>query len=131
MSELQEMQAVLRQLLVQVGELSATVKIMTDTWRTQEATASAGRKEVYQKLESVKEKVTSLESRVDGLSKEVAIIAPSVQAFDNARQQAAGAQKLGKIIWGLIGAGGFSVGSAITWVVANWVSVAPKLPPAH
>jgi uncharacterized protein YlxW (UPF0749 family) len=118
-------QAVLRDVCSQVAALTATVKLMTDTWRLQEAGASAGRKEVYQKLEAVKDQVTSLENEVGGLSKEVAVIAPSVKAFDNAVQQAKGAKTLGKIIWGLIGLSGMGIG----WVLANWISITPKIPP--
>ncbi|NUU41365.1 hypothetical protein [Tardiphaga robiniae] len=102
---------------------------MTDTWRGQEASASAGRREVYQKLEAVKAEVTGLQNQVGGLSKEVAVLAPSVKAFDNARQQAKGAQTLGKIIWAAIGIGGVGLGSLLTWALANWISITPKFPP--
>lgn len=122
-------QAAIRDLCSQVGELTGTVKLMTDTWRGQEASASAGRREVYQKLEAVKAEVTGLQNQVGGLSKEVAVLAPSVKAFDNARQQAKGAQTLGKIIWAAIGIGGVGLGSLLTWALANWISITPKFPP--
>lgn len=119
-------QNALREMSKEIGGLSATMKTMLDTWRAQEASASAGRREVYQKLEAVKERVTSLDTRVGTLSKEVSDIAPSVQAFEDARQQAVGAQKLGKIIWAILFSAGGAIGGAATWALANWVNITPK-----
>lgn len=127
-------QIALRDLSGKVGALDATVKTLLEIWKNQETSASMGRRVLHEKLEVVSKEVSTLNGKVERLDdkvetviSDVAVLAPSVKAFDNARQQAKGAQTLGKIIWGLIGLGGLGAG----WVLANWISITPKFPPPH
>ena len=77
------------------------------------------------KFDNLSDKVSGLASKVDIAILDITEIKPSVEAFDNAKQRALGAQTLGKIIWGLLGFGGLAMG----WVLANWITISPKIPP--
>jgi hypothetical protein len=117
-------QAALREMSHQIGGLEATVKTLVSTWQSQEATASAGRTNVHTKLEAIGEKVTVLTGRVDEAIKDITEIKPSVEAFENAKTQAIGAQKLGKLIWLLLTFAGGGIG----WAIANWITITPRPP---
>lgn len=118
-------EAALREMSRTIGGLQATITTLVSTWQSQEAQASQGRRDLHQKFDNLRDDVHEIGSQVSGALKDIAEIKPSVQAFENAKQQAKGAQTLGKIIWAILGFGGVGLG----WVLANWISISPKLPP--
>lgn len=118
-------EAALREMSRTLGGVESTVKSLVSTWQSQEASASQGRRDLHQKFEALADKVSGLSAKVDTAIKDITEIKPSVQAFEDAKQQAKGAQTLGKIIWAILGFGGMGIG----WVLANWISITPKIPP--
>lgn len=116
----------LREMSRSIGGLESTVKLMVSTWQSQEASASHGRRELHVKFDALAEKVSGLAAKVDTVIKDVTEIKPSVDAFEDAKSQAEGAQKLGKWIWAMLGLGGTALG----WALANWITIGAK-PPLH
>ena len=123
-------QAALREMSHMIGGLESTVKSLVATWQSQEANASLGRRDLHQKFDAMRDDFYKLTHQVTGALKDIAEIKPSVDAFENARQQAKGAQRLGKWIWGGLTFGGLGGGSILGWMLANWVNLGPK-PPLH
>jgi hypothetical protein len=119
-------QAALREMSRSIGGLESTVKTLVLTWQSQEASASQGRRDLHAKFDGLAEKVSGLTSKVDTAIKDIIEIKPSVDAFESAKEQARGAQKLGKWIWGLL----TLTGGGIGWMLANWITIGPK-PPLH
>lgn len=119
-------EAALREMSRTIGGLESTVKTLVSTWQSQEATASQGRRDLHQKFEALAEKVGAMAAKVDTAIKDITEIRPSVEAFENAKAQAIGAQKLGKWIWAALPFAGGGIG----WAIANWITIAPK-PPLH
>ena len=119
-------EAALREMSRSIGGLESTVKSLVTTWQAQEANASQGRRDLHQKFDSISEKVTGLSATVAAAVKDITDIKPSVQAFNDAKQQAKGAQMLGKVIWSIL----FLTGGGLGWVIANWITISPK-PPLH
>jgi hypothetical protein len=116
----------LREMIRSIGGLESTVKSLQQTWQSQEASASQGRRDLHQKFDAMRSEVHALTAKVDGALRELAEIKPSVHAFENAKAQAQGAQTLGKWIWG----GLLFAGGGIGWALANWITITPK-PPLH
>jgi uncharacterized protein YoxC len=119
-------QAALREMSRTIGGLESTVKTLVTTWQSQDASASQGRRDLHQKFDAVRQEVSGLAAQVATVVKDIADIKPSVEAFENAKQQAQGAQKLGKWIWGGLVVSGGGLG----WMLANWITIGPK-PPLH
>lgn len=118
-------EAALREMSRSIGGLESTVKSLVSTWQTQETSASQGRRDLHIKFDALSEKVSGMSAKVDTAIRDITDIKPSVEAFEDAKSQAVGAQKLGKWIWaGLLGSGG-----VIGWALANWITIGPKLPP--
>jgi outer membrane murein-binding lipoprotein Lpp len=113
----------LREMSRSIGGLESTVKLMVSTWQQQEASASQGRRDLHSKFDTLAEKVSGLGSKVDTAVKDINEIKPSVQAFETAKEQARGAQKLGKWIWAVLTLSGGAIG----WMLANWITIGPKL----
>ncbi len=124
------MQAALREMAEKIGGLQATVATMVSTWQSQEANASQGRRDLHHKFDALRSEMHALAGQVAGALKDLAEIKPSVDAFETARDQAIGAQKLGKGIWAILVFLGLGTGSGVTWILANWISIGPK-PPLH
>lgn len=118
-------EAALREMSRTIGGLESTVKSMLQTWQSQEAAASQGRRDLHMKFDNLSDKVTGLASKVDIAILDITAIKPSVEAFDNAKQRAMGAQTLGRWIWGLL----LLMGGSFGWVLANWITISPKIPP--
>src|SRR4051812_43413979 len=119
-------EAALRDMSRSIGGLESTVKTLVSTWQSQEAAASQGRRDLHQKVETMRDDVQKLGARVEVALKDIADIKPSVEAFENAKLQVRGAQTLGKFIWGGLAFAGGGIG----WMLANWITVTPK-PPLH
>ena len=118
-------EAALREMSRSIGGLESTVKNLVSTWQSQEAQASQGRRDLHHKFDALRTDVHSMGAQVAGALKDIADIKPSVEAFEDAKQQAKGAQTLGKWIWG----GLVFIGGGIGWILANWITITPKLPP--
>jgi outer membrane murein-binding lipoprotein Lpp len=125
-----ETEAALREMSRSIGGLESTVKSLVSTWQSQETNASQGRRDLHTKFDALSEKVTGLTAKVDTAIRDITLIKPSVQAFENAKEQAIGAQRLGKGIWAALLFLGGGSGAGLTWVIANWVTIGPK-PPLH
>lgn len=119
-------EAALREMSRSIGGLESTVKTLVSTWQAQEASATQGRRDLHQKFDAISEKVTNLANKLDTAIKDITEIKPSVAAFEDAKEQAKGAQKLGKGIWGAL----LFSGGLIGWMIANWITITPK-PPIH
>lgn len=109
--------------------LNDTVKQMVSMWGNQEKDASAGRRVLHDKMESLKETVTEMGARVASVEKTLVEIKPAVVEFENQREQQKGAMKLGKLIWTAMLAASGTMGGAIGWGAAHLFGGAP--PPGH
>lgn len=114
----------IHQISSELGGLKKAVEIMTDLWKTQEASASAGRKTLHDKFEMFKDEmglqVAGLSLRVDRLTDQVTKIEPSVSAFNNEKLRDEGARRVGRRWWYWIltaaGFGGWGIHEIITWI---------------
>ena len=106
-----------------IGDLEATVRNMTATWTQQESNASAGRRVLHEKMDSIKKDVAELKGRVDNVASALAEIEPAVKEFKIQRERAIGARNFGRWIWGgmLTAAGGAG------WAINEWL----HLPRSH
>ncbi|SDC06007.1 hypothetical protein SAMN05216337_1001152 [Bradyrhizobium brasilense] len=131
-----DVQGALREMAEKIGALSSSVSSLTSTWQQQEAKASDGRRDLHNKVDAlrseVSNKVAGLEKQVTELGAKVATaiddiadMKPSVEAFNDVKQQAAGARWLGKLLWG---AAVFASGGVV-WIITNIVDIHFKTPP--
>jgi hypothetical protein len=92
----------IHQISSELGALRAAVELMTDLWKTQEASATAGRKALHDKFENFKDavglQIAGLSLRVDRLTDQVTVIQPSVKGFNDDKLRAEGAKHLGKLL---------------------------------
>lgn len=89
----------IHQVSAEIGGLKAAVEMMTTTWQAQEKSATDGRRALHDKFESLSKDVIRLTAEVENVSKELAVIKPSIDAFKTARDRQDGAQRMGKMIW--------------------------------
>ncbi|WP_439392311.1 hypothetical protein ACRQ5Q_22200 [Bradyrhizobium sp. PMVTL-01] len=76
-----------------IGELTSKVATLMQTWEHNDREATEGRRRLYQKVEDMNARVGELAGRVDSMGKEVAAMKPSVDTFDEQRQQSIGSEK--------------------------------------
>jgi uncharacterized protein YoxC len=119
-------EAALRDMNRSIGGLESTVKNLMTMWQQQEQAATQGRRDLHQKFDVVVKDVSGLTVKLDAAVKDISEIKPSVRAFENAKEQAKGAQTLGRWIWGLL----VFIGGCAGWAISSWISIAPK-PPLH
>ena len=95
------------QISMKLGQLSQAVEFMTDMWKRQEESASAGRKALHDKLEHFKDEVgvqiSGLSLRVDRLvdgmkdiDDTMAKVEPAVKKYEDEKLREEGAKKFGK-----------------------------------
>lgn len=100
---------------MKLGQLSQAVSMMTDLWKSQEVSATAGRKALHQKFESLQQSVgaqlASLDLRVDRVVDTMSKIEPAVKKYEDEKLREEGAKRLGK---GLIAAFTATAG-AVGW----------------
>jgi hypothetical protein len=89
-----------------------------------------GRRDLHQKFDALAEKVSGLAAKLDTAIKDITEIKPSVEAFEKARAQAIGTQKVGKWIWAGLTFSGLGSGGVLGWMLASWITIGPK-PPMH
>lgn len=113
----------LHQISSEIGGLKRSVELMTDLWKTQEASASAGRRALHDKFDQFRQEVgidiSALSLRVDRLTDKVTSIEPSVKAFEKEELRQEGAKRLGARLWGamVLAAGlvGWGIHEFIGW----------------
>lgn len=99
-----DIQSALREMAGQIGALGATVKSLESTWRSQEAAATEGRRELHRKFEAMSDKVSTVSGRVEEILKDILTMKPIVDEVEMAKQRAIGASMLGKAMWAVGGA---------------------------
>jgi hypothetical protein len=104
-----------------LGSLEASVTNLTRTWAEQERNASEGRRALHQKMDDIKDDVSSLTGRVDGMTKEMAEISPAVNEFRQQRERQIGAMKFGRWIWGVM----LTAAGLMGWAINEWLHL-PK-----
>jgi hypothetical protein len=114
------------QISMKLGQLSQAVEFMTDMWKRQEESASAGRKALHEKFEHFRDdmgvQVAGLSLRVDRMVDTMTKIEPAVKKYEDEKLRQEGAMKLGKLIWGGVLAAAGMMGGAITWGLQHWLS---------
>lgn len=96
-----------------LGGLQSEIRTLTQQWSEREAAAVTDRHELRDKFDQMRGDFTSVEARVENLSKDVAEIKPDIQLFRTIRDQQIGAQRFGWKLWGaLVAAAG-----AFGWIV--------------
>lgn len=108
-----------------IGRLDATVENLTRNWQEQDNKATQGRRLLYERFESLKDKVADIGARVDQLATDITGLKPSVRSFEDGQQRRAGARTLLGFMWGGILAGGGAIG----WVVHEIFG--GSVPPHH
>lgn len=112
------------QISAELGALKKAVELMTEMWKTQEASASAGRRALHDKFELIKDEVglqvAGLSLRVDRLTDKVALIEPSVTSFKEEKLRDEGAKRLGVKLYAALVAGasllGWGAHELVGWI---------------
>jgi len=96
-----------------LGDLEGTVRAMAEQWRRQEEIATAGRRGVYDRIDSLSLQVTTLQSAATAVQQDVAEIKkdmdekvmPAIDAYSLDKARRLGWMDSGRLIWaGVIGA---------------------------
>lgn len=109
------------QISMKLGQLSNAVEFMTDMWKRQEESASAGRKVLHDKFEHFRDEVglqiSGLSLRVDrlvngmeDLEKTMAKVEPAVKKYEAEQFREEGAKKLGNVLIGGLTAAAGAIG---------------------
>lgn len=107
----------LHEVSTEIGGLKASVDILTKVWTQQEAAASAGRKALHEKFESLQQSVgaqlSSLNLRVDRVVDTMSKIEPAVRKYEDEKLREEGAKRLGKALIAALTAIAGGIGYAI------------------
>lgn len=114
----------LHQISAEIGGLKRSVDLMTDLWKTQDASATAGRQRLHEKFDAFRDAVgidiSALSLRVDRLTDKVTAVEPSVSAFKEEKLRQEGAQRFGAKIYAamVLAAGviGWGAHELIVWL---------------
>ena len=91
------------QISMKLGQLSQAVEMMSDQWRRQEESATAGRKSLHDKFEAFRQEtgiqIAGLGLRVDRMVDTMTEVEPAVRAFQDEKLRNEGAKKLGARLW--------------------------------
>ncbi|MBR0871215.1 DUF1515 domain-containing protein [Bradyrhizobium tropiciagri] len=123
-------QSALREMARVIGGLESTVKSLEATWRTQEQSASSGRRELHQKVEALRSEVSA---KVDGMRgeltvmggqlstaiKEIAEMKPTVDAVENVQVQATGVRNAGRWLYWIA----VLLSGGVGWIITNFVDI--------
>lgn len=112
------------QISAEIGALKKAVELMTEMWKAQEASASAGRRALHDKFELIKDEVglqvAGLSLRVDRLTDKVSLIEPSVNSFKEEKLRDEGAKRLGVKLYAALVAGasllGWGAHELVGWI---------------
>jgi hypothetical protein len=109
------------QITLMVGGLKQAVETMTEMWKSQEQTASAGRKALHDKFEMFSQQtgiaIASLNLRLDRLTDTMQKIEPAVKKYEDEKLRQEGAKGLGKLLIGGMG----MVAGAIGWGLHEFI----------
>jgi hypothetical protein len=83
-----------------LGMMQGTVQAMSEQWREQERTATAGRRAVHDKLEELGKAQGVTSTKLGHLTDEFAEIKPAVKRFEAQRQRSEGGRSMVKLLWG-------------------------------
>lgn len=124
----------------ELGALREAVDSLIRTWSEQDRKATDGRREVYHKLEELrnegnrkfeelKDEVRETSSEVKTLARDFLEMKPIVRGFEIARHRSAGARWVLRGLWGALATGV----AAIAYVLHDWAGVIMGLlwPPKH
>lgn len=112
-------QAALLTMAKSLGGLESTVAGLVSQWRSQDEKASQGRRDLHQKIDAMRTEMQELDGLLKEAIKDIAEMKPTVEAVENAKQQAVGAGKASVWLWRLAM---FASGGA-AWVIANYLKV--------
>jgi uncharacterized protein YoxC len=126
----EDVQGALREMARTIGGLESTVKGMVQTWQSQEASASQGRRDLHQKVDSLRQEfhdhqtdLHDMGAQIAGALKDIAEMRPTIEQVRNAKEQAAGVVIAGR--W--FSRGAYWVVFVITlgagWVISNWLNI--------
>lgn len=135
-ASIHEMSRVIGSLERAVDQLNQTVTTLTETWAKQDEMATNGRRELYGKVDSLREDVRNVSTDlkimrkdVDNMNTEISSIRDTVDDFKETRAEARGAGKLmaflsSKVTW-VIGLIATVVGSLIVYKIKQGGADAP------
>lgn len=113
----------IHQISAEIGALKKAVELMTDMWKAQETTASAGRKSLHDKFELLRGEVglqvSGLSLRMDRLTDKVTLIEPYANGFREDKLRDEGAKRLGVKLYAALVAGATLLGWAAHEFI-NW-----------
>lgn len=121
-----------------LGDLEGTVRELSKQWERQEATAVAGRKAVYERVDSLNAKVSDLQAAADGVQRNLAEIKsdieekimPVINAYALGQARWGGVKDAGRFVWAAIIAGFATLGWIIHEILQylGKVGTLPRLP---
>ncbi|MBR0695935.1 DUF1515 domain-containing protein [Bradyrhizobium lablabi] len=117
--EIGSINAALLQMAGKIGGLESSVKTMVSTWQSQEALATQGRRDLHQKVETLRNELQVMSAQLASAMKDIAEMKPSVEAFDRVKERAAGARWAGKWVYVI----GMALSGGVVWIVTNLVDI--------
>jgi outer membrane murein-binding lipoprotein Lpp len=97
--EIHQMSAAIGGLQADVRSLKASIDNLNRIWGEREESATAGRRIVHDKVDSLRTDFTRLSAEVENVSSDLVEIKPAIEVFKTARERQIGAQRMGKLIW--------------------------------
>lgn len=85
-----------------IGRLEGKVESLIRQWRDQDQAAAVGRIALHDKVEGLRNDVTSLTGKVNEMNRDIIEIKPVVQESRDRHQQAAGAKWAIAFVWSAI-----------------------------
>lgn len=126
----EDVQGALREMARTIGGLESTVKSMVQTWQSQEASASQGRRDLHQKVDALREEfhahqtdLHDMGTQIAGALKDIADMRPTVEQVRAAREQATGAVIAGRWFSRGIYWFAFVLTLGAGWVISNWINI--------
>ena len=111
----------LHEISAEIGGLKKAVEFMTDMWKSQEATATAGRKALHEKFEHFRDdvglQISGLSLRVDRMVDTMTKIEPAVKKYEDEKLRQEGAKKLGATLW----AAAMAIAGAVGWGLSELI----------
>lgn len=118
----EDVQAALREMAGQIGSLTATVKTLTDNWRTQDEKASTGRAVMHEKIDALRGEIHEYKGKLEKVIEKVAGMEPTIAKINMAEQRAIGVFWVSRMFYAV----GIAMTAGVTYVLANWVKISIK-----
>jgi hypothetical protein len=104
----------LHEISAEIGALKKSIEFMTDMWKTQEASATAGRRSLHEKVDNFKDEIRlqmqGFSLRLDRVTDAVARIEPSAESYQREQLRDEGAKRLGVKLYAAMVAGASVLG---------------------